>query len=472
VTGRDVHAIDGKLPAPDERFDTVVVGAGAAGTAAAIEAAQAGAAVLLIDENPVPGALIGSDVPLFYGGRMTAAVQQPGRMLEQVFASNPALEQAFEAGVDVRLGTCAWGLYVNGPAMRALPAPLLGIADAERAAMIGFDALILATGARDLVMGFAGWNQPGVMGARAFAALLTRYAALAARRVLILGSDALGLETALIALAHGIEIAGIVEIADAVQGPDALAARLSGAGVPIHLGHTIVSASGGVDGVTGATIAPLNGDHRMEIACDTICLAIGAVPATELLLAADTSPGDDITLIGDCATLQPPPPERIAAWSAALGRHAPADTIVCQCEEVTRGDLLGVQPPAYLERPARMAARSLSTLLNDGPAHPDQIKRLTRAGMGACQGRRCREQVACLLAQHQQVPLSDIPMASYRAPVRPVPLGILADWQEGTAMATGWDVWFGIPTQWTPYEIIGTPDEADHVAGLGGNMHV
>eukprot|EP01035_Chromulina_nebulosa_P004856 gene4856-6613_t len=84
-----------------------------------------GASVLLLDENPVPGALIGTDVPLFFGGRMTAAVQQPGRMLEQVFASNPALETAFEAGVDVRLGTCAWGLYVNGPAMRALAAPVL-----------------------------------------------------------------------------------------------------------------------------------------------------------------------------------------------------------------------------------------------------------------------------------------------------------------------------------------------------------
>jgi len=33
-------------------------------------------------------------------------------------------------------------------------------------------------------------------------------------------------------------------------------------------------------------------------------------------------------------------------------------------------------------------------------------------------------------------------------------------------------VWFGIPTQWTPYAVIGTPEEAEHVAGLGGNMHV
>ena len=455
----DVHAIDGKLPAPDERFDVVVVGAGAAGTAAAIDAARAGASVLLIDENPVSGALIGSDVPLFYGGRMTTAVQQPARMLEQIFAANPALEAAFDAGVDVRLATTAWGLYVNGPAMRALPEPMLGIADAERASMIGFGKLILATGARDLVLGFA--------------ALLTRYDALAGRRVLILGSGALALESALLAAARGIEVAGIVEIADAPQGPADLVERVAATGIPFHLGYTIGSAAGGIDGADRIVLSPMDlQDEDVTIACDTIVLAIGALPATELIDAAGVTPGDRITLIGDCATTIRPPDNHIEAWAAALGRHAAPDTIVCQCEEVTRADLIGVQPPHYLDRPTKMAARSLTTLIEDGAAHPDQIKRLTRAGMGQCQGRRCREQVACLLAQEQQVPLRSVPVASYRAPVRPVPLGILADWRESAEMAAGWDVWFGIPTQWTPYDVIGTPAEAEHAAGLGGNMHV
>ncbi|MFA6124448.1 FAD-dependent oxidoreductase [Sphingomonas sp.] len=505
MTARDFHAIDGKLPAPDARFDVVVVGAGPAGTAAAIAAAEDGASVLLIDENPVPGALIGGDVPHFYGGRMTAAVQQPARMLEQVFASNPALETAFAAGVDVRLGTCAWGLYLNGPALRALPEPMLGIADAEAATMVGFGRLVLATGARDLVLGFAGWNQPGVMGAQGFAALLTRYDALASRRVVILGTGALALETALLALSRGIAVAALVEVAEAVQGSTALAAQVAAAGVPILLGHTIAATHGGIDGVEGVTLTRLpspakagaqsgNGDwealrsvtetsatgprpapgkdNELEIPCDTIVLAIGATPATELLDAAGTLPGETISLIGDAATVTRPDPAYLQAWATALGQHATPDTIVCQCEEVTRADVLGVQPPRYLDRPQAMAARSLASLLNDGPAHPDQIKRLTRAGMGACQGRRCRDQVACLLAEQQGVSIATVPVASFRAPVRPVPLRILADWQESATMTAGWDVWFGIPTQWTPYAVIGTPEEAEHVAGLGGNMHV
>ena len=463
----DVHAIDGKPAAPDERFDVVVVGAGDAGTAAAIAAAGEGATVLLVDENPVRGALMGSDVPLFYGGRMTAAVQQPERMIERIVAGNPALEVAMEAGVDVRLGTCAWGLYANGPAMRALPEPMLGVADAERATMIGFGRLVLATGARDLVLGFAGWDRPGVMGAQGFAALLTRYDAFAGRRVLIVGSGALALETARLALSHGITVAGIVEIADGVQ-----ASALGDLGIPLFLGHTIAAVGGGIEGVDRATLAISGTPERIEVACDTVILAIGAIPATELLDAAGVRPGETIELVGDCASVSRPDSATLQAWSSALGRHAPPETIVCQCEDVTRADLIGVQPPRYLDRPERMAERSLSTLLADGPAHPDQIKRLTRAGMGQCQGRRCREQVACLLAEQQAIPLDRVPIASFRTPVRPVPLGILADWHESAAMTAGWDVWFGIPTQWTPYAIIGTPEEAGQIAGLGGNMHV
>ena len=454
----DRHAIDGKIPPADERFDVVVVGAGSAGTRAAIEAADGGASVLLIDEHPVAPALIGTDVPLYFGGRATAAVQQPARMIEQLFAANPDLEAAFDAGVDVRLGTAAWGLYANGPAMRAMPEPMLAIADPERASMIGFGKLILATGARDVVLGFTGWDRPGVMGAQGFAMLLARYDALASRRILIVGGgDDLARTTAALALDRGLEIAGIVDIGETAPVGE----------IPHYPRHSIARAEGGIDGVERAILVLLDTGAETTVECDTIVLAIAAAPATELLSAAGLAPSESITLIGDCATTPAPDPALLAAWSAALA--GTPDTIVCQCEEVTRADLLGVQPPRYLDRPAPMGARSLATLLADGPAHPDQIKRLTRAGMGQCQGRRCREQVACLLAAEQGTTPDRVPVASVRAPVRPVPLAILADWNERADMGEGWDVWFGIPTQWTPYAVIGTPEEADYSSG---NMHV
>ena len=214
-TGTDLCAINGTRSAPDARYDVVVIGAGRSGAAAAIAAAKAGASVLLVDENPVSGALRGNDVPLYFGGRMTAATQNSDRMLEAIFMSAPALEQAMEAGVEVLLGTSAWGVYRNGPGVSSLPEQVVGLADGSRSWLVGFERIVLATGARDLALAFHSWNQPGVMGAAALRMLLTRYDAFAGRRVLVLGSHDLALESALLAHDRGLEVAGLVEAPNA-----------------------------------------------------------------------------------------------------------------------------------------------------------------------------------------------------------------------------------------------------------------
>ena len=139
-------------------------------------------------------------------------------------------------------------------------------------------------------------------------------------------------------------------------------------------------------------------------------------------------------------------------WARAVRAVADADTHVCQCEEVSLDDLLGVRPPRYLRRdqPAQRA-RDLATLAAEGRINQDQVKRLTRAGMGPCQGRRCREQVGAALAEATGAPLGAIPLPSYRAPARPLPLAAFADPSEGRAIADHWDTWFGIESQWIPF---------------------
>jgi NADPH-dependent 2,4-dienoyl-CoA reductase/sulfur reductase-like enzyme len=480
--GTDICAINGTRSAPDAHYNIVVVGAGPSGIAAAIEAANGGAAVLLVDENPVSGALMGNDVPLYFGGRMTAATQNSGRMLEAIFMNMPDLEKAMEAGVEVLLGTTAWGVYRNGPGVASLPNQVVGLADSERSWLVSFDHIILATGARDLAMAFPGWNQPGVMGAAALQALLTRYDAFAGRRILVLGSTDLALETALLAKEHGIEVAALVEVRDAPQGSAELVAKVQAANVSIQCGQSIASAKGSIDGVESATLS--TGEI---IACDTICVAIGLIPSIELIDAMhgprslNPSRGGYIpasepavSAVGDCAGLPDTGFDHIAyrmEWMRALSAISADDTIICQCEEVTRADLIGVQPPNYLARPPAMCSRSLDTLMKDGPANPDQIKRLTRAGMGVCQGRRCRDQVAMLLAIEADEPFGTIPLATHRAPVRPLPMKIMADWNEPTQMDAAWDVWFGIPTAWVPHEDIGTPHEDEHRQMLYTGMY-
>ena len=127
--GTDLCAINGTRSAPEARYDLVVVGAGPSGIAAAVAGAKAGQSVLLVDENPISGALMGNDTPLYFGGRMTTATQNSDRMLEAIFMSMPELEAAMEAGVELLLGTTAWGVYRNGPGVQSLPDQVVGLAD-------------------------------------------------------------------------------------------------------------------------------------------------------------------------------------------------------------------------------------------------------------------------------------------------------------------------------------------------------
>ena len=520
----DPTSVAGKTPPVERRVPLVVVGAGPAGTAAATAAARAGVEVLLVDEHPLDVELMAMDVPLYFGQRMSEAVRDRGAMLERVVHANPALEEAVEAGVAVELGVCAWGVFRPGPTVRGLGGPVLGLADPSRSWLVGYDRLVVAAGARDLGVAFRGWEKAGSMGALAASTLIGRYRAFAARRLVVLGSGPLGLRTAAAALDAGVDVAAVVEVLPEVQGDPALREALARRGVRFYAGHAVKEARGSRDEVESLALVALDGDLRplpgreTEIACDTVCLAIGRVPSVELLqilgcrLAFRSELGGfvpeideafrtsvpEVLVAGDSAGLGddvadprgaaadgrragmvaaralgatdrhgvetpagPTVPDHRArrpvhdywrAWVRALGEASGEDVVVCQCEEVTRRELVGVQPPRYLAwRSDAMSARSLDTLGRDGPVHPDQIKRLTRAGMGPCQGRRCREQVALLLEEAAGGPVAAVPLASYRPPIRPLPLSVLWPHDEPAEVREHWVSWFGIPTQFAPH---------------------
>jgi thioredoxin reductase len=275
----DFHAIGEKHTQAAEQAELLVIGAGEAGLAAALEAARAGVQVTLVDENPLGAGLIGMDVPLLFGNRWTAAVQNQGRMLEQILATNPGLEEAFELGVEVKLGTYAWGAFVAGPNLRSLPEPVVGLADETRSWLCGFKRLIIASGARDLVFSFKGFETPGVVGALGFASLVSKYSAFNGQRLVILGTGDLAVKTATIALDAGLDVAAMVEVRDAPQSDVSL---MVSRGVEIITGHAILEARGRAEGVTAAILAPVAGGEARAVACDTIVLAIGAVPVVDL----------------------------------------------------------------------------------------------------------------------------------------------------------------------------------------------
>ena len=83
------------------------------------------------------------------------------------------------------------------------------------------------------------------------------------------------------------------------------------------------------------------------------------------------------------------------------------ETIVCRCEEVTVGEV---------RRHIRPGSRD-----------PNAVKSLTRIGMGLCQGHNCSQQVSAIFAQQTGRSLMELPPLSPRPPVRPVPIGLIAD---------------------------------------------
>ena len=496
----------------------VVVGAGVSGTAAAIEAARAGVRVTLIDENPIPASMAALNVPQFFGQRFDAELQDRALMLERVVAANDALAEAEAAGVDIQLGTCVWGAFRNSDTSRVLDGPQLGLADQDRSWMIKYDRLIVAAGARDLGLAFAGWNLAGAMGANGAHLLMDRYQASSSRCMVVLGSGNLGLNTARMALDRGIDVAAVVDVSASVRGDEGLNTELRDRGVKFYTSHTVRQAVGSDGSIESVVLVEINDDGEpmagteKVISGDTVCLAIGLAPNVELLsllgcdLMFESELGgyvpvhddwmrtsvDTVFVAGDVAgfhdgmaldTENARNQGRLAgigaaeslgaidreqalarrsdlqavaidskpngvyanwkSWLQAMLNAGGADVMACPCEEVTCADLIDLRPPRFLKwESERTSRQSLGTLVQDAPVNPDQVKRLTRAGMGHCQGRLCREQVSLLLAEESSTDVAEVPLMSYRPPVRPLPLRVMWPHEESEQVRSEWPKWF------------------------------
>jgi bacterioferritin-associated ferredoxin len=83
--------------------------------------------------------------------------------------------------------------------------------------------------------------------------------------------------------------------------------------------------------------------------------------------------------------------------------------IVCRCEEVTREEI--------------------DDAIRSGASSMWQVRRLTRAGMGLCQGRSCEHLVARQLAEGLELPMEVVLRPSYRPPLEPIPIDTLCSGQ-------------------------------------------
>jgi len=132
--------------------DIAVVGAGPAGLCAALEAAAAGADVLLIDENGLPGGQLFKQIHKFFGSREHQAGIRGFDIGVQL------LEKVERSGAKVLLDSLVYGL---------MPDQSMGLVSSGQNYSVKAKKIILASGAKENYMAFPGSTLPGVMGAGA-----------------------------------------------------------------------------------------------------------------------------------------------------------------------------------------------------------------------------------------------------------------------------------------------------------------
>jgi bacterioferritin-associated ferredoxin len=79
--------------------------------------------------------------------------------------------------------------------------------------------------------------------------------------------------------------------------------------------------------------------------------------------------------------------------------------VICRCEEITKKEILEA--------------------LENGHTDMNEIKRVTRAGMGLCQGNTCKRLVSRIIADFTGQGIGEVLPSSFRPPVRPIKIASL-----------------------------------------------
>ena len=382
-----------------KQFDILVVGGGPAGLAAAASAAEQGARVGLVDDNPNLGGQI-------WRAGLSIPSKEAAEWTRRLHA----------ASVEVLCGTRVF----DNPAPKVLHAE-----SRSNLLELEYRRLVLATGARERFLPFPGWTLPNVMGAGALQAFVKSGFPISGKRVVVAGTGPLLLAVAAYLRGKGAEIAMVCEQASRTslakfgftllghkqKIAQGLSLKKELSGVPFATSSWPIAAEG--NGVLKAVLIS-NGREFQKINCDFLACGFHLVPNTELpaLLGCRLRNGyvevdgfQHTSMAGIYCAGEPTGiggversvvEGQIAGLAAAgredaaeafLGEHrksrkfaealertftlrpelrgiALAETIVCRCEDVPYGRI-------------------------KGHASWRAAKLQTRVGMGPCQGRVC-----------------------------------------------------------------------------------
>ena len=426
--------------------DVLVVGAGPAGLAAALAAADQGARVLICDEqSEFGGSLLADRHATIDGGPAAAWVAHAVADL----AANPR--------VVCLPRTTAFGYFPHnliGLAERltdhlAAPAPH---AARERLWQVRARSVVLATGAVERPLVFPGNDRPGVMLAGAGRTYLNRYGVrVGARVVLVTATDA-GYEAAIDLHDAGVEIAGIADLRAAASGELPAAARA--AGIEVTASATVLGTSGNrrVAGITIAQISSAGSSAaRRTLACDAVLMSGGFTPSVHLFSQSRGTlrwSDDHQAFLPDRSAERERSAgacrgvvdlaETIADGLTAGAESAPSRTATARRIVATRprssdGGHLGAVPLAsgasqksFVDWQHDVTIKDLAIATREGFRSIEHVKRFTTTGMATDQGKTSNLNALAIVARAIDAPIPRVGLTTFRMPYTPTTFGTFA----------------------------------------------
>lgn len=461
--------------------EIVIIGGGPAGLAAATEAAESGAGVVLIDEYRTLGGQYYKQVPPDF------SVKNLKTQGDQYAEGAEVIRKLKSTGVEVMLDTLVWCIY---------PHLTLAVYHDDMTEEIRAKKLILAPGAQEVPVAFPGWTLPGVMMGGAAQHLLVSQRLLPGQKVVMAGVGPLQLKVASQLLDAGADVLDILEASSKppVSMENALRSfghwgkmrdgldywlKLKKARVPYHHQHIPVRALGKEE-LEAVVVAQVDEDWRVvagterTIEADTLCLSYGFIPSSQLtrLARCDQSYNalaggwvtrhddnqetsiDGIYVAGEVGGIGgadvASEEGRIAAIAAlrALGRvgsegrrkeEQTARKRLASARKFAQvtGEMMALKPGLFdlitsdtliCRCEDVTAGRIREAIGADGDLTVRGAKVRTRAGMGSCQGRMCGYLVGRMIAKQAGLPVEAIKLDTPQAPVKPVPLRAMVNY--------------------------------------------
>jgi sarcosine oxidase subunit alpha len=432
------------VPDPDHydkawaHCDVVIAGSGPAGLAAALAAGRSGARVILCEEDFVLGGRLLAD-----GGTIDglSAAEWVARTVAEL-----------EALPDVRImtRTTLFGVYDGGTygaierVNDHLPAPPEHQVR-QRLWRIVAKRCVVAAGAIERPIVFAGNDTPGVMMASAMRSYINRYAATPARRIALFTNNEDGWRTAETAIAAGLQVAAVIDARPDVS--PAHRSLASKGGFPVLHG-SVSGVDGGKGGVRKISVS-LTGGARAEVEADGLAVSGGWNPAVGLTSYHRGRPKwrDDIAaFVPDGA-----PPGMVAAGAAngAFGLGACLregfEAGATAARDAGRSGSTGSMPPAddaafslaplwhvagkgkaFVDQQHDVTASDVELAQREGFQSVEHLKRYTTLGMATDQGKTSNVAGLAIMAAVSGKSIPETGTTIYRPPYVPVAIGAFA----------------------------------------------